>query len=175
MLMLKAKKKCWSLEKKHSKSFPSSFSSLFTHIPLQMFLLLSPSFCVLYRHVGLVLEMSYSGQRNRPGDPRLVEKKQEGPESMPEGRQWGAGDWEVIFLGKRKFNNSYLREMMGVLGSEQRVSRFLLRGWGSDSWAYRPSACTKPLEKAKDTRALPESGQTSHVRRLFCKEKKNVQ
>jgi len=24
---------------------------------------------------------------NRPGDPRLVKKKQEGPESMPEGQQ----------------------------------------------------------------------------------------
>ena len=115
---------------------------------------LSPSFPVLYRHVGLVLELSYSGQRNRPGDPRLVEKKQEGPESMPEGRQWGAGDWEVIFLGKRKFNNSYLREMMGVLDSEQRVFRFLLRGWGSGSWACRPSACTKPLETRRKQRTL---------------------
>ena len=164
---------CWRLEKKHSRSFPSSFISLFTHIPLQMFLLLSPSFHVLYRHVGLVLEMSCSGQRNRPGDPRLVEKRKEGAESMPEGQQWRAGDWEVIFLGKREFNNSYLQEVMGVLGSESRVFRFLLRGWGSESWACRPSACTKPFETRRKQRTLrPCRSQAKHQMSAYSSVKR---
>lgn len=76
---------------------------------------------MFFTDIDLFLKRACSGQSNKPGDARLVEKKQERPEPMPKGQQQGEGDWELIFPSKREFNNSYLQAMIGVLGSESKV------------------------------------------------------
>ena len=62
---------------------------------------------------------------------------------------------------------------------EKRVFRFWLRGWGSGSWAWRPSACTKPFETRRKQRTLRScwsqakhqmSGCASVKRRMYSRD-----